>query len=267
VYRERLQSIESRPSFWLSGGLTVAGAAFALCCIAISVLVWSDEQVLNFIALLFVAGGVGSLWYLARRWLSPEMPWMQVTPEGLVTKSIAFAPEQLRWADLQSRGELPADVSLRLPVYRSPEPTRLAVPTAAGHVEVSFALPRHFKCFRFANAFALRRAVLLQLASLDHTRLVFDPTVFDTARIDPHTWRPLRGPSMLFWVLFIAALAAAGYVSIVLVAQDVEPLWIMGIALICGPASFALAAWGVSVHYPSLKHPIVFELPATRSTP
>ncbi|MEO3433755.1 hypothetical protein [Inquilinus sp. CAU 1745] len=97
-------------------------------------------------------------------------------------------------------------------------------------------IPGRSRCSRFRNAFELRRAVLLRLATIPGQRLRFYPLAFAQAGIDFRTWRPARSqPEWKVWLAVALLLAMCGGVIFAAIEYGWGPGWI-AVALV---ATFA----------------------------
>lgn len=110
-------------------------------------------------------------------------------------------------------------------------------------------IPGRSRCSRFRNAFELRRAVLLRLATIPGQRLRFHPTAFAQAGIDFRTWRPAPSqPEWKVWLAVALLLAMCGSVIFAATEYAWDPGWtaIALVATFAGWLAAMLVAFGAA---------------------
>jgi len=191
--------------------------ALLLCAllagVPVAVLSTSDDSAATWTAVV-IGGGLGlagAAWVL-REWRRPP-PDTVVSDIGVLGDAASGWSNDIRWNELQRRPDLPADVWIAMST-RSEETLRwlhfFTKGPAGVPVERKLRLlvPGKLGCFGYGNGFALRRAVLLQLATRAQPPLRFDPMLFVEVGLHPRRWTPMPWPGRVLALMIGAPMVA-----------------------------------------------------------
>jgi hypothetical protein len=267
VEHELSMTVESVPdhraSLVVTGALVAAFTVVGLCGLSIVIapfvgLISAGDSWLVLLGLMLLGLGFAAPVALLRRWQRAPMPWMRVTPEGLESAFMDGVPGLLRWRDVGCDDAASSVVVTK--TFGDSSLRHLKVPLRqGGHVTISLGYPNALKCVRFKNAWALRRAIVLQLAMIDQPRLRFDPDVFVGTRLDPRTWQAMHKPAWLLGLLMTGTLAVVVYVLYRTFQLFESPWWSIAAAFGVMLAGAMVVSWGQWVHFPDLRDVIAFE--------
>lgn len=270
VYAERHRTVESVRG--LAGGIV----ALALVLLFVGVAVVPFGLVLSahdgglgpwFAVAAFGSAGVLGMAWVVRQWRRP-VPHTVVSDIGVLGDAAAGWFNDIRWDQLRRHPSGGVDVWVAtssrseetlqwLHFFTAERPT--IQPTER---KLRLLVPQTLGCLWYGNAFALRRALLLQLATRAEPPLRFDPMVFVQMGLHPQRWTPMPWPRRVFVLLMlvpVSALFAAFFLQL-----DALPSvwWGVGI-LVVGMLAIALIAVVVfSALYPQFSgDPYVFDPP------
>lgn len=212
----------------------------------IVILLTLDDSAATWIAVV-VGGGLGlagAAWVL-REWRRPP-PDTVVSDIGILGEAASGWSNDIRWKNLRGRPDLPADVWISTST-RSEEAFRwlhfFTQGPGGAPVERKLRLlvPGKLGCFGYGNGFALRRAVLLQLATRAQPPLRFDPMLFVELGLHPRRWTRMPWPGRALALMIGAPMVAlfAGTFH----ALDVLPsVWWSVVILVAGMLAIVVVA-------------------------
>jgi hypothetical protein len=184
-----------------------------LAGVPIVVLLGADTSAPTWIAMV-VGGGLGlagAAW-VRREWRR-QPPDTVVSDIGVLGEAASGWSNDIRWKDLQRHPDRPADVWISMST-RSEEALRWLHFFTSGadgqpaERKLRLLVPGTLGCFSYGNGFALRRAVLLQLATRAQPPLRFDPMLFVELGLHPRRWTPMPWPGRVLALLIGAPMVA-----------------------------------------------------------
>ncbi|MET0348960.1 MAG: hypothetical protein ABW067_04140 [Rhizobacter sp.] len=150
------------------------------------------------LALCSGIGAAGAAW-VVRAWRRP-VPDTVVSDIGVLGDAESGWSNDIRWKALRRSPHAEVDVRVAMSTRRDETLQWLhffTAPPGGGEAierKLRLLIPMKFGCLAYANAFALRRAALLQLATRADPPLRFDPMLFVTMEVHPRRWTRMPWP-------------------------------------------------------------------------
>lgn len=268
VLGDRDKVVVSQPSRFAARIVTVLLAALfaSIALLAIWVMVPPDtaRQVAHAgIAMLaclalFSVGLLGG-WLMRDHWQRIDTPFLHITPTGIESHRIGKLPSRAAWASVQGDPRAAWDVHVDFTGSRSVMQEIRFQLRDGTQAAIPLSLPNTLDCLRFKNNFALRRAVLLHLASQPSPALVFDSSVFLRAQVNPRTWAYMPWPGRLMPAMGIATVGATVAATACIDLRNHHIALVIG-CLVLG--LIMMAAFMAALHHwllPGFRRSFVFE--------
>jgi hypothetical protein len=215
VYAERHLTVVSVRG--LAGGILLLPLlllAASVAIVPIGFLVSTESGAGAWLAVLLCLplSGAGIVW-VVRQYRLP-VPDTVVSDIGLLGDSASGWSSDIRWDQVRRRPDAPFDVwvamtsgseqMLRwLHFFTADRPASAPVERKLGML-----VPGKPRCLWYTNAFALRRAVVLQLATRAQPPLRFDPMLFVDMGLHPRYWTPMPWPRRVRALLMLVPMVA-----------------------------------------------------------
>lgn len=179
----------------------------------IAVLVTTDTSTATWLAVL-VGGSLGlagAAWVL-REWRRAP-PDTVVSDIGVLGEVASGWSNDIRWKDLLRRPDLPHDVWISMSTRREEALRWLhfftkGVDGQPVERKLRLLVPGRLGCLGYGNGYALRRAVLLQLATRAQPPLRFDPMLFVELGVHPRRWTRMPWPGRVLALMIGAPMVA-----------------------------------------------------------
>ena len=222
----------------------------------LAVLLTADDSAATWVAVLVGVslGLAGGAWVL-REWRRPP-PDTVVSDIGVLGEAAAGWSNDIRWKDLLRRPDRPHDVWISMST-RSDETLRWLHFFTKGpdgtpvERKLRLLVPGKLGCFGYGNGFALRRAVLLQLATRAHPPLRFDPMLFVDMGLHPRRWTRMPWPGRVL-ALMIGAPMVALFGGTFHVLEALPSVWWSIPILVAGMVAVVVGAlWVFGKLYPA----------------
>lgn len=270
VYAERHRTVVSVRG--LAGGIVALALVLMFACVAVVPICLvlgtpgGGPGPWFAVAAFGSAGALGMAW-VVRQWRRP-VPTTVVSDIGVLGDAGAGWFNDIRWDQLRRHPSGAVDVWVAnasrseetlqwLHFFTAERPTRQ--PTER---KLRLLVPQTLGCLWYGNAFALRRALLLQLATRAEPPLRFDAMLFVQMGLHPQRWTPMPWPRRVLALLMLAPMAAL--LTAFFLQLDALPSvwWSVGILVVGLLASALIAVTVFSALYPRFTgDPYVFDPP------